>query len=147
MKLLFFVILALVAIVYGGKDQILHPKNSDEMLDHLQGNNYNIYILFFPSVNTYEEVARENNKELEDGLEKILSDNPEIFFATIDHTNPKFNQLLQTLGVHDAPSVFLMVHGKGVWIYEGEARLVLNRLKEFLPEYKEASSHKEDPYE
>ena len=145
MKLLLLILLALVT-VYAGEDQVLHPQNSDDILDHLEGNNYNIYILFFPSIGPYAEVDKEENKAIEDGLKAMLNDNPELFFATIDHTDPNFQKLLQVTGVHAAPSIFMITHGKGVWIYEGQPSLILERTKDFLPDFKEASSHQESPY-
>ena len=146
MKFLFLVLLISVGAVLADSDQILHPKNSDDILDHLEGNNHNIYLLFFKEVSPYAEVAKGNNKEFEDGLKTIISDNPEIFFAEIDHTNPNFQKLLQITGVHHAPSVFVMTHGEGVWIYEGSTELILERLRDFLPQFKEASSHQSSIY-
>mmetsp|Transcript_13758 Transcript_13758/g.15417 ORF Transcript_13758/g.15417 Transcript_13758/m.15417 type:complete len:147 (-) Transcript_13758:61-501(-) len=146
MKFLLLVLLISISAVFAESDQILHPKNSDEILDHLEGNNYNIYILFFAETSPYKEVATRNNKEIEDGLKSILTDNPELFFATIDHTNPNFQKLLQVTGVYHAPSVFVMAHGEGVWIYEGSSELILERLRDFLPQFKEASSHQSTIY-
>ena len=147
MKLLLLVLLVSVAAVYAGDDQILHPKNSDDILDHLEGNNNNIYLLFFAASSPYEEVAKRNNKDIESGLKSIVTDNPEIFFARIDHSNPNFQKLVQITGAHHAPSVFLMTHGKGVLIYEGSSELILERLRDFLPQFKEASSHQTPPYQ
>ena len=138
--------MATLAVVFAGNDQILTPKNSDDILDHLEGNNYNIYILFFAASSPYEEVAQRNNRDIESGLKTIVDDNPEIFFAKIDHSNPNFQKLLQVTGVNKAPSVFLMTHGKGVWIYEGSSALILERLRDFLPEFKEAAGHRKDPF-
>ena len=145
MKLLLLVLL-LSAFALAENDQILHPKNSDDILDHLEGNNQNIYLLFFAASSPYEEVARRNNKDIEAGLQSIITDNPEIYFARIDHSNPNFQKLLHATGVHHAPSVFLMVHGQGVWIYEGTSQLIIERVKDFLPQFKEASSHQTAPY-
>ena len=146
MKILFLVLAICIASVFAESDQILHPKNSDDILDHLEGNNHNIYLLFFAGAGHYEEVAKRNNHDIEGGLKTILADNPEIFYARIDHTNPNFQKLIQVTGVHHAPSVFLMTHGQGVWIYEGSSELILERLRDFLPKFKEASSHQTSPY-
>ena len=148
MKILALVLLLTLTYVYAGNDpQVLTPHNSDDILDHLQGNNYNIYLLFFSASGPYEEIAIRNNKDVESGLNKILLDNPEIFYATIPHTNPNFNKLIQTTGIHAAPSVFLIVHGKGVWIYEGTSDLIVEKVRDFLPKFKEASAKHVDPYE
>ncbi|CAI2382187.1 unnamed protein product [Moneuplotes crassus] len=147
MKLVFLVLLVSASIVAAASDQILTPRNSDDILDHLEGNNQNIYLLFFAASSPYEEVAHRNNKEIEEGLKSIITDNPEIYYARIDHSNPNFQKLIQVTEVHHAPSVFLMVHGQGVWIYEGTSELILERLREFLPQFKEAASHKTAPYQ
>ena len=44
---------------------VLTPRNSDDMLNHLQGNNYNIYLLFFYQPNPIDEVLRTTNNDLE----------------------------------------------------------------------------------
>ena len=144
MKVIILVLLVLLSLAFAGEDQVLHPKNSDDILDHLEGNNYNIYLLFFAAATPYEEIAERNNKDIEEGLNKIITDNPEVFYARIDHTNQNFNKLIEITGVYQAPSVFLMNHGKGVWIYEGNSEMILSRLNDFLPEIKEAAGHQKD---
>ena len=125
MKFLALVLLILLAGVFAEDSQILQPRDSDDILDHLEGNNHNIYILFFAANSPYEEVAQRNNHDIELGLKSIIQDNPELFFARIDHTNPQFQKLVQITGVHAAPSVFVMTHGQGVWIYEGRSELIV----------------------
>ena len=137
----------LIAVALAATDQFIQPHNSDEMLDHLEGNNWNIYILFFAAASPYEEVADRNNNAIESGLKTLIADNPELFYAKIDHANPNFQKLVERTGVHAAPSVYMMVHGKGVWIYEGTSDLILERLSDFLPEFKEASANHKAPYE
>ncbi|CAI2379251.1 unnamed protein product [Moneuplotes crassus] len=146
MKLALVILLIVATAVLGENEQILTPSNSDQILDHLEGNNQNIYLLFFAASSPYEEVAHRNNKEIEDGLKSIITDNPEIYFARIEYGNPSFHKLAEVTQVNHAPSVFLMVHGQGVWIYEGTSELILERLKDFLPQFKQASSHKTAPY-
>ena len=142
-----FLVCMLLAFAFSATDQVLTPQNSDDILDHLEGNNWNIYILFFAAASPCEEVATRNNNAVEAGLKTLLSDNPELFYAKIDHTNPNFQKLVARTGVHAAPSVYMMVHGKGVWIYEGTSKLILDRLDDFLPAFKEASASHKAPYE
>ena len=146
MKLLILVLLMTMSVVLAETDQVLYPKNSDEILDHLEGNNYNIYILFFAAASPYEEVATRNNRDIAEGLQRIVTDNPEVIFATINHADPNFQKLLQVTGVNRAPSVFIMNHGNGVWIYEGTSSLILDRLSDFMPKFKEAASHQTSPF-
>ena len=144
MKILLLVLWIAIAAVHC--DQVLQPKNSDDILDHLEGNNYNIYILFFAAASPAEELSRLTNAEIEKGINTLLTDNPELFYAKIDHTNPNFRKLVEVSGVRNAPSVFMMVHGQGVWVSEGTSALIIDRIRDFLPSFKQAASHHEKPY-
>ena len=44
---------------------VLTPRNSDDMLNHLQGNNYNIYCMFFYQPNPIDETLRTTNNDIE----------------------------------------------------------------------------------
>ena len=146
MKILGLVLLLTIAITLADSSHVLAPRDSDDLLDLLQGNNYNVYLLFFEAVNPFEEYKIRNNRDIEAGIQKILVDNPDVYYARIHHTNPHFQKLIHMTEVHAAPSVFLMTHGKGVWIYEGSSELILDRLKEFLTQFKQAASKNTDPY-
>jgi len=141
-----FALLLIIAIAGVRSSHLLTPKDSDELLSHLQGNNYNIYILFFQNPQTTDERMKDANKDIEGRLGTVLSDNPEIFYAKIDASNEKFKKLASVVGVTSTPAVLLIVHGKGVWLSGTNSFLMTDRLQDFLPAFKQSSAHHSNPY-
>ena len=129
---------------YGAHE--LQPADANEMLNHLQGNNYNIYILFFHDSQTTDEATRNSNEDLERQVSSLLSDNPEFFYAKIDNSNEAFTKLGSVVGVTSTPAVLMIVHGKGVWLSGTNSRLMTDRLRDFLPAFKQSSAHHSNPY-
>ena len=125
---------------------VLQPNDANEMLNHLQGNNYNIYILFFNDPNPADQATKDANEDIEHRLSGVLSDNPEIFYAKIDNTNENFRKLATVVGVTSTPAVLMIVHGKGVWLSGTNSFLMTDRLRDFLPAFKQASAHHTNPY-
>ena len=126
--------------------QVLKGKNSEEILNHLQSNNYNIYILFFVDPNAADSKTKDANQDIENKLGGVLSENQEIFYSKIDYTNENFNKLSSVVGVTETPAVLLIVHGKGVWLSGRNAELISERIRDFLPAFKQASAHHSNPY-
>ena len=146
MKITALVFVLILALACAQDSHVLTPKNSDDVLKHLEGNNWNVYVLFFAAASAREEIADRNNRAIEEGLSAILAENPSIYSAKIDHANPNFRGLVEKTGVHSAPSLYMMVHGQGVWIYEGTSTLILQRLRDFIPAFNQASANHEYPY-
>lgn len=142
-------IIAICLILAFGLTQgahVLQPNDANEMLNHLQGNNYNIYILFFNDPNPADQATKDANEDIENRLSGVLSDNPEIFYAKIDNTNENFRKLATVVGVTSTPAVLMIVHGKGVWLSGTNSFLMTDRLRDFLPAFKQASAHHTNPY-
>ena len=125
---------------------VLTPRNSDDMLNHLQGNNYNIYLLFFYQPNPIDEVLRTTNNDLERLTQAVLTENPDIMYAKIDESNPEYAKLFNVVGVTVTPALLLIVHGKGVWISGTNTRLMVERIRDFIPAFKQAAAHHTSPY-
>ena len=145
MKLVLAVALLLtLGFTYGFHE--LAPENSEGMMNHLQGNNYNIYVLFFYDSSATDDKSRNVFKDIESRLGDILNKNPEIFYAKIDHNNQAFRKLESVLGVTSVPAVLVTVHGKGVWLSGDNSYLMTERLNDFLPAFKKSSAHHSNPY-
>ena len=125
---------------------LLQPADANEVLNHLQGNNYNIYVLFFYDGKATDEASRNANQDIENRLSGVLSDNPEIFYSKIDNSNDNFRKLGSVVGITSTPAVLLIVHGKGVWLSGTNSYLLTDRLRDFLPAFKQSSAHHSNPY-
>jgi hypothetical protein len=136
----------LMALCFANASHELNPKDSNEVLTHLQGNNYNIYILFFQDPHPSDDATKSANKDIEDRIDSVLGDNSEIFYSKIDSTDPEFAKLQSVVGVTSSPAVLMIVHGKGIWISGTNGPLVSERLRDFLPAFKQASAHHSNPY-
>ena len=145
MKLIIAVILLLaLGSTYGY--HTLTPSNSEGMLNHLQGNNYNIYVLFFHDSSETDKDAQNTYEDIDGRLGSILDANDELFYAKIDHNNPEFRKLEQVLGVTSVPAVLVVVHGKGVWLSGNNSYLMTERLNDFIPAFKKSSAKHSNPY-
>ena len=145
MKFLLFVALSLLVTSTLGA-HVLTPRNSDDALNHLQGNNYNIYLLFFYQPNPIDEVLRTTNNDIERLVQGVLEENPDIMYAKVDESNPEFGKLFNVVGVTVTPAILLIVHGKGVWISGTNTRLMVERIRDFIPAFKQAAAHHTSPY-
>ena len=125
---------------------VLTPRNSDDMLNHLQGNNYNIYLLFFYQPNPIDEVLRTTNNDIERLMQGVLEENPDIMYAKVDESNSEMAKLFNVVGVTVTPAILLIVHGKGVWISGTNTRLMVERIRDFIPAFKQAAAHHTSPY-
>ncbi len=125
---------------------VLTPRNSDDALNHLQGNNYNIYLFFFYQPNPIDEVLRTTNNDIERLISGVLEQNPDILYAKVDESNPEFAKLFNVVGITVTPAILLIVHGKGVWISGTNTNLMIERIKDFVPAFKQAAAHHTSPY-
>ena len=125
---------------------VLTPRNSDDALNHLQGNNYNIYLMFFYQPNPIDEVLRTTNNDIERLVQGVLEENPDIMYAKVDESNPEFGKLFNVVGITVTPAILLIVHGKGVWISGTNTRLMVERIRDFVPAFKQAAAHHTSPY-
>ena len=141
------VLCALAAVLFcANAAHVLTPRNSDDMLNHLQGNNYNIYLLFFYQPNPIDEVLRTTNNDIERLMQGVLEENPDIMYAKIDESNGEMAKLFNVVGVTVTPAILLIVHGKGVWISGTNTRLMVERIRDFVPAFKQAAAHHTSPY-
>ena len=145
MKLILALVL-LFAVCYTNAFHELTPQSSEEMLNHIQGNNYNIYVMYFWDSSRDDDASKDIFKDIQDRLGNVLNDNPEIFYAKVDHSNEAFRKLESVVGVNSAPAVLVMVHGKGVWLSGSNSYLMAERLQDFLPAFKQSSAHHSNPY-
>ena len=116
----------LVSMTLGA--HVLTPRNSDDALNQLWGNNYNIYLLFFYQPNPIDEVLRTTNNDIERQVQGVLEENPDIMYAKVDESNPEFGKLFNVVGITVTPAILLIVHGKGVWISGTNTRLMVERI-------------------
>ena len=136
----------LMTIGFASAFHSLTPSTSDEVLNHIQGNNYNIYILNFYDSSQADDETKSVFKDIEDRVQGVLGANPEVFYARIDHNNPAFKKLEEVVGVTSIPAVLAIVHGKGVWLSGTNSYLMVERLNDFIPAFKKSSAHHSNPY-
>ena len=139
----------MLAVLASKAAHVLQAKNSNEVLNHLQGNNYNVYILFFYDSKASDQLTKATNQDIENRLNNVLADNPEFFYSKIDSSDKNFQDLLDLqlnsdcigctskneVGTRSTPSILLIVHGKGVWLTANNSYLATDRLKDFLPAF------------
>ena len=145
MKFVLLVALLLAFITVQAAHNVEH-KSADEIMSHLQGNNYNIYLIYFYESRATDEKTKNAMSDIENRIGDVISDNPELFYAKVDLSNPEYSRLGNVVGLTSAPAALLMVHGKGVWLSGTNGRLMLDRVKDFLPAFKQASAHHTNPY-
>ena len=141
-----FILALLLALVTVKATREITPKSADEVLHHLQGNNYNIYLLHFYESSNRDEKVSHANEDILNMLKKVVGDNPDFYYARIDLSDREFSKLGNVVGLTSAPAVLMIVHGKGVWLSGTNASLMADRLRDFLPAFKQASAHHTNPY-
>ena len=144
MKLIILVLALLACTVLAGGN--ITPKTHEEILSHLQGNNYNIYLIYFYESTNKEKNALSSSEDIQRSLTSVFKSNPEFFYAKIDLSDREFSRLGGVVGLTSVPAVLMIVHGKGVWLSGTNASLLTERLREFIPSFKQASAHHSNPY-
>ncbi|CAI2382463.1 unnamed protein product [Moneuplotes crassus] len=144
MKILLLVLGLLTITAFAAHE--IQVNSADDILRHLQGNNYNIYLIHFFESAKNDQATVSTNKDLQTAMNKILSSNPDFFHATIDLSQHELTRLGSIIGLTSTPSILLIVHGKGVWVSGQSADLVTERLRDFLPKFVQASAHHSNPY-
>mmetsp|Transcript_21849 Transcript_21849/g.19388 ORF Transcript_21849/g.19388 Transcript_21849/m.19388 type:complete len:148 (+) Transcript_21849:31-474(+) len=145
---LFIMVLALLSLLAvtalaGGEIPV---KSSDDLLRHLQGNNFNIYLVHFYESASRDKGVQAGNEDIQRSLKNVLKANPEFFSAKVDLSNKELSRLGSVVGLNTTPAVLLIVHGKGVWLSGTNANLMIDRLRDFTPKFKQASAHHSNPY-
>ncbi len=144
MKLLLLVLgLLAVTAMAGGEIKV---NKADDLLRHLQGNNYNIYLVYFYETSKKDQASVQASQDIQNALKNVLASNPEFQYAKVDLSNPELAKLGGVVGLSSTPSVLLIVHGKGVWLSGTNANLMVERLRDFMPKFKQASAHHSNPY-
>ena len=145
MKLVLLITLLLaIALVRAGRE--IKAKTADDILQHLQGNNYNIYLIYFYESTNRDEKSVSGGQDIQKALGNVVEANPELFSAKVDLSDREFSRLGSVVGLNAAPAVLMIVHGKGVWLSGTNSYLLSDRLKDFLPAFKQASAHHSNPY-
>ena len=138
-------VLALLACsaLAGGEIQV---RKSEDLLRHLQGNNYNIYLVYFYESSNRDKTATAAGEDIQRSLKNVLKANPEFHYAKVDLSDRELSRLGNVVGLSSAPAVLMIVHGKGVWLSGTNANLMVDRLRDFMPKFKQASAHHSNPY-
>ena len=144
MKLIILVLALLACTAMAGGN--ITPKTHDEILGHLQGNNYNIYLIYFYESKNNDKNTVAASEDIQKSLGNVVNANSEFFYAKIDLSDPEFSRLGSVVGLTSAPAVLMIVHGKGVWLSGTNASLLTDRLRDFIPAFKQAASHHSNPY-
>ena len=69
-----------------------------------------------------------------------------VFFCEIDKQDSKYNPLIATSGVEVFPSLFISVHGWGVWIETDNPDSMSDTFAEWFAKMKEAAADEQSPY-
>ena len=69
-----------------------------------------------------------------------------VFFCEVDKADSKYNALVEVSGVEVFPSLFLSVHGWGVWIETDNPDSLAESFSDWFLKMKEAAAHEESPY-
>ena len=141
--LLIALLLAVVAVNAGRE---VSPRTADDILQHLQGNNYNIYLIYFYESANRDQKAVSGGEDIQRALAKVTDANPELFYAKVDLSDREFARLGNVVGLSAAPAVLMIVHGKGVWLSGTNAGLMMERLRDFMPSFKQAAAHHSNPF-
>lgn len=145
MKLVLLItLLFAIALVRAGRE--IKPRTADDILQHLQGNNYNIYLIYFYESSNRDEKSVSGGQDIQKALSNVIDSNPELFSAKVDLSDREFSRLGSVVGLNLAPAVLMIVHGKGVWLSGTNANLMMDRLRDFMPAFKQASAHHSNPY-
>ena len=145
MRLIAFLLLGLALAT-----RIYTPVSSQQALDQIQGNNFNVYVLFFYQSNSIDDDGLTTNNAINNQLSSLLQrapyrDNETIIYMKIDASDKSFDELAQVVGITATPSVLLIVNGKGMWLSGANVPLLIERVEEFLPDYAQASQQKKVP--
>ena len=90
------------------------------------------------------------NNAISSELAKLIKQKPyssddNLILLKCDLETGNYDQLVEVVGLEITPSILLMVNGKGMWISGANVPLLIERLKEFLPDYLSSSSNKAVP--
>ena len=126
------------------------PRNSDEALDQLEGNNFNVYLLYFYQTSSLDKAGTTINNSIKDELNQLLSQAPYsrnegLVFMAIDESQSKFDKLAHVVGITVTPSILMMVNGKGMWFSGANVPLLMERIREFLPDFLAAAAQRTVP--
>ena len=144
MKFLLLVLALIACTALAGGE--FSPKTHDEILGHLQGNNYNVYLVYFYESANKDSATNQAGQDIQNSLRGVLGSNPEFFYTKIDLSDREFSRLGSVVGLPSTPAVLMIVHGKGVWLSGTNANLLADRLRDFIPKFKQASAHHSNPY-
>ena len=104
----------------------LKHRTGDDILYKLKAGNHDIYLMVFYHPNEGYRHLRSANQKKKKKLENDFlhkNDIKDLYYATIDVTDPKYSNLLYELEIDadeliESPALFIMEHGNG-FIMEG----------------------------
>ena len=144
MKLALLVLALFICTALAGGE--LNVKSQEELLRHLQGNNYNIYLVYFYESANRDQTAISASQDIQNKLKNVLASNSEFHYAKVDLSDKELAPLGNVVGLTSTPAVLMIVHGKGVWLSGTNANLMMERLRDFMPKFKQAAAHHSNPY-
>ena len=118
-----FIALALIMVLLtvSANFHNLRHKSGDDIYTKLTSGNHDIYVLVFFHPEAGHDHLRNTNRHLIDNLENEFlhkNDIKDLYYATIDVTNPTYAHLLDELTIEtedliNSPQLFIMEHGNG----------------------------------
>ena len=130
------VLLALFAFSYGYN--VLEHNNGRDILDELEGNNKNVYVLLFQAGATEGSALANRNDDYENALiSRVLENYPDFWYSRVDANNRDYEELVSECGIDDAelqksPSILMIENGNGAWIHGPQT---ITKLEEYAPAY------------
>ena len=135
-------ILMLLALSMGIEE--LEHSNGHDILRELEGNNNNVYIIFFYAAATDGSTLGNLNEDYEKALtSRVLDEYPEFYYAKVDANNKDYSEVVKQCGIdvdelQKSPSILIMENGNGAWIHGPQT---ISKIEEYAPAYSKRSKN------
>ena len=108
----------------------IQHKKSDDLLTLLQGNNWDVYMIYFYKHSELDDDNLTTNNMLASQLEQLLElpqykNANNLKYAKVDTTDDSYEKLATMLGITVTPSILLMINGKGMWLSGANVPLLM----------------------
>ena len=130
--------------------QTIKHSKSDDLLNQLQGNNWDVYMIYFYKHSELDDDNLTTNNMIASQLEQLLElpqykNANQVKYAKVDVADDSYEKLATMVGITVTPSILLMINGKGMWLSGANVPLLMERVNEFLPDYIVASKDRKWP--
>ena len=71
---------------------VLNSPTMDEILENLQGNNHNVYLIFFVDSTSKDQQVIIATKDVEEALHILLRTYPQVYFTKLDISHKDFKK-------------------------------------------------------